>query len=59
MCIRYKKIDRKNRKKGYEDQIEGPYPSEKVQRKIGHIQGNDQPHSQVGVTEAPNNTKEE
>ena len=31
----------------------------KNQRTIVHIKSNDQPHSQVGVSEAPNNTKEE
>ena len=30
-----------------------------MQRKRGHIQRNDQPHSQVGVPEAPNEMKEE
>ena len=40
----------------YEDQIEGPYPG-KMNRIGGHIQINDQSHSQVSVSEALNNTK--
>ena len=54
-----KKIDRENRKIGYEGQMEEPYLGGKMQRTRGHIQSNDQPHSQVGVAESPNNTKEE
>ena len=46
-------------KRGYEGQIEGPYLGGKQQRKRGHSQINDQPHSQVGVEKAPNSTKEE
>ena len=32
---------------------------EKMHITRGHIQSNEQPHSQVGVAEASNNTKEE
>ena len=52
VCSSYKnKNDRENSKKGYESQIEGSYLGDKMQRTIGHIQSNDQPHSQVGVPE--------
>ena len=40
-------------------QIEGPYRVENPQRTRGRIQRNDQYHSQVSVSEAPNNMKEE
>ena len=40
-------------------QIEGYYLGDKVQRTICHIQSNEQPHIQVGVTEETNNPKEE
>ena len=52
-------IDRENRKRGYEGQIEGPYLSGEIQSKRGHIQSNNQNYIHVGVAEAPNNTKEE
>ena len=39
--------------------MEEPYLGGKMQRTRGHIQSNEQPHSQVGVAESPNNTKEE
>ena len=51
------KNDAENRNRGYEVQIEGSHLGEKVQRTRGNIQSNDQPHSQVGVAEAPNNSK--
>ena len=44
-----KKNDRENRKRGYEGQIEEPYLVENLQRTGGHIQRNEQIHSQVGV----------
>ena len=53
------KNDRENRKRGYEVQIEEPYPVEKLKIKIGHVQSNYQPHSQVSLAEAPNSMKEE
>ena len=53
------KNDRENRKRGYEVQIEESYPVENFQRKIGHIQSNDQIHSQVIVVEFPQKAQEE
>ena len=53
------KNDAENRNRGYEGQIEGSHLGEKVQRTRGNIQSNDQPHSQVGVAESHNNTKDE
>ena len=53
------KNDMENRQRGYEGQIEGSHVGEKIERTRGHTQSNDQPHSQVGVAEATNNTKEE
>ena len=40
-------------KRGYEGQIEDPYPGEKMQRTRGPVQINEQIHIQVGVEEAP------
>ena len=51
------KNDRENRKRGYEVQIDKPYPGGKMQSTRGYVQSNDQHHSQVGVVEAPNNRK--
>ena len=60
VCSSYKtKNDRENRRRGYEVQIEDPYLGVNMQRTRGNIQSNDQTHSQVGVEEAPNNTKQE
>ena len=53
------KNERENRKIFYEGQIEKPNLGGKIQRAIGYIQRNDQPHSQVVVAQEPNNTKEE
>ena len=60
LCVAYikRRNDRGNLKRYYKGQIEGPYPSKKMHRKRDNIQRNDQPYSQVGVAEAPNNTKE-
>ena len=59
MCVAAIYIKKqRNRNRGYEGQIEGTYPGEKMQRTRVHIQSNDQPHIQVGVAEAPNNTRE-
>ena len=59
MCGRNKnKNVWENRKRGYEGQIEDPYLVEKLQRKRGPIQSNDQIHSQVVVAEAPNKMQE-
>ena len=47
------KNDREKRKRGYEGQIEEPYPGGNFQRTRGNIQRNEQIHSQVGVVESP------
>ena len=52
------KNDWENRKRGYEGQIEEPYPVEKLQKARGSIQSNDQMHSQVGVLEAHKNIQD-
>ena len=57
-CVTAIKNERGNRKKGYEGQIEGPYPVGKLQRIVGYIQINDQIHSQVIMEEAPNKKQE-
>ena len=51
------KNDREKYKRGYEGQIKGPYPVEKMQMTRGHIQINDQLPSQVSEEEAPKKTQ--
>ena len=54
-----RKIHIENIKRGYEVQIEGYYPGEKLQRTRGTDQGSDQIHGQARVEESPNKTQEE
>ena len=49
---------REKRKRGYEVQIEKPYPVEKLQRTRGPIQVNEQINSQVEVLESPKKIQE-
>ena len=57
MCGSYKnKNDRKNRKRGYENQIKGSYTGENLQRAIGSAQSSDQIRIQVSVVEVPKKT---
>ena len=46
------KNEREIHKRGYEFQIEDPYPGKKLQRTIGPVQINEQIHIQVGVEDA-------
>ena len=52
------KTDRENHKRGYESQIEYPYPVENFQRTRGPIQRNEKNHSQVVVAETLNKMQE-
>ena len=52
------KADRENHKRGYESQIEDPYPVENFQRTRGPIQRNENNHSQVIVAETLNKMQE-
>ena len=60
MCNIHKtKTDRKNRKRGYEGEIDDPLLVEIIQRTRGTFQHNEQISSQVGVSEAPTKMQEE
>ena len=56
---RNKKNYRENQKRGYEVQIEEPYPGENWQKTRVPIQRNEQIYSQVVLVEAPKKMQEE
>ena len=58
VCESAIKNDKENRNWGYEEQVEGSYPGEKMQMARWPTQSSDQIHGWVIIKEARNNTQE-
>ena len=59
MAVTHTKNDIENLKRGYEFQIKGSYPVEKLQMSRGHIESNEKINSQVSMKKEPKETQEE